>query len=347
MNKSYSAASGQGIYAGRFNTTPLQTFIAAMPSNSWAEYTGTNINEMQTTRFDGEPTGILETTANYPLTNWANKFAWDDESKVLSLVGTAQGYISNPQGDLYSKHVIFDLFSNSFTTQWNPTGQRQGHIYDANCSGFVGELTYRKAYNDSQLWQYNKASATWSVSYTLAGLSTISAIWALECNAVHNALYCLEQLTGRLVKFDLATGARSVIGTHTGVGAYPVITSVGDHVIFGAGDTSTKLYKIDASGVVTLVSDALPVPYDCRGNYRVLPHPTDTNKALLFSQSDSKIRSLNIVTGLFSDIGTIPSEPLMLASASSSLVGMAAVVTWRGAARLGGTTQSKFWIYKV
>jgi len=346
MNDNYSAASGQGIYAGRFNTTPLQTFIDAMPSNSWAEYTGTNINAADTARFDGAPMSVLESDANYPLTNWANKFVWDSENRRISGAGTAQGF-TVAGGERYAKQVIFDLVSNQFTVKWNPTGQKQGHIYDANCSGFAGDRTFRKAYNELVMWAYDKSTDLWTSSYSLSGLSSVSTIWALECSAAHNALFCLEQLTGRLVKFDLTTGTRSVIGNHTGVGAYPIMILVGSHIVFGAGDASTKLYKMDTSGVVTLVSESFPVPYDCRGNYRFLPHPTDSTKAICISQSDLKIRTLDIMTGVFADYGTLPSEPQMSASVSASLVGLGALATWRATGRIGGATQSKFWIYKV
>lgn len=346
MNDNYYVDSGQTMFAGIIAGTPLSSFINAMQPNTWSEYTGTNINEMTPREFDGSLMSILESDANYPITNWANKFAWSQSKQVISGVGTSQGF-TIPTGYNYTKQVKFDLSNNSFSVKWNPSNQTQGHIYDANCGGFVAGKTWRKAYNVPQLAMYDENTDTWSLSYTLSGLPTVSTIWSIDCNAAHNALYCLEQVTGRLVKFDLATGTRSVIGNYTNVGAYPILVSVGEYIVFGGGDAGKVLYKMNLAGAVTELNNAPPVPYDCRGNYRILEHPSDNTKAICISQSDLKIRTLDIITGTFTDIGTLPSEPQMSASVSASLIGLGAVATWRSTARISGFTQSKFWIYKV
>lgn len=344
MNDNYSAASGQGIYAGRFSNTPLSDFIAAMPSNSWAEYTGTNINAMLPRDFDGALMGILESSGNYTITNWANKFAWNPARKIISGVGTSQGF-TIPDGYNYTKQVIFDLTSNAFTVRWNPTGQVQGHIYDHNCGNFVNDKTWRKPSTSGRLGMYDATTDTWSLSYDLTGLPDLGSFWGVECSAGHNALYCIESTSGRLVKFDLTTGIRTVIGSYSGIGTYPVIVETGEFIVFGGGSGGGSFYKINASGNVSLITNSLSTQYSANGNYRFLAHPSIANTVIMFGSDGVEI--LDVLTGVASRVGAYPAEPSLAASVSASLVGLGAIATWRGNGRSAGVTQSKFYIYKV
>lgn len=344
MNDNYSAESGQAINAGRYSNTPLTDFIAAMPSNSWAEYTGTNINEMLPRDFDGALMGILESSGNYTITNWANKFAWHPSRRLISGVGTSQGF-TIPEGYNYTKQVKFDLTANAFAVRWNPTGQVQGHIYDHNCGNFVNDKTWRKPSTRGRLGMYDAAADTWSLSYDLSDLPDLGSFWGLECSAGHNALYCIESTSGRLVKFDLTTGIRTVIGNFSGIGTYPVIIETGAFIVFGGGNGGTSFYKINSAGIVSLVTDSLSAPYSAGGNYRFLAHPTIANAVIMFGSAG--IEFLDVVTGSASIIAPYPAEPSLAASVSVSLTGLGAIATWRGRGRSGGVTQSSFWIYKV
>lgn len=349
MNDTYSAASGEGIYAGMVapsSMTALETFIAAMSPNTWAEYTGTNINQMLPRDFDSALMGIFESEVNYPLTNWANKWAWHPTRKLISGVGTSQGF-TIPDGYNYTKQVKFDLNTNQFSVRWNPTGQVQGHIYDHNCSNFVNDKTWRKPSTSGRLAVYDAATDAWSLSYDLSDLPSLSNFWGIECSATHNALYCIESNSGRLVKFDLTSGLRTVIGSYSGISTYPVIVDFGEYVVFGGGSSGTSFYKINSAGTVSLIVGTIPQPYAAAGDHKFLPHPTTANTALCWSSADMMMRQLNILTGTFTDVGALPAVPVMNYTVSTTLKGLGAVANWRGAGRDGGVTQSKFYIYKV
>lgn len=349
MDDFYSAASGEGIYAGMVapsTETALETFIAAMSPNTWAEYTGTNINAMLPRDFDSALMGIMESDTNYPISNWANKWAWHPTRKLISGVGTSQGF-TIAGGERYSKQVKFGLADNSFSVRWAPTGQVQGHIYDHNCGNFVNDKTWRKASTSGRLGMYDAATDAWALSYDLSDLPSLGSFWGLECSAAHNALYCVESTSGRLVKFDLTTGVRTVIGSYSGIGTYPVIIETGEYIVFGGGTGGTSFYKINAAGTVSLITSTIPSAYAASGNHKFLAHPTTANLVICFASEDMSMRLFDIIVGTFTSIGTLPAAPVMNFTVSTSLKGLGAIANFRGAGRDGGVTQSKFFIYKV
>lgn len=352
MNDEYSGESA--IYAGMAApaATLLETFIAAMPSNSWSEYTGTNINEMRFNPSVNADVGILESASNYLMTNWTNKFAWHPTRKIVSGVGTSNNFFATGGGK-YAKQLVFSFDENEFDYVLNPVNQDYGygHCYDANCSGFANDKTWYKPNSSNgeyRIMEYNAADNSWRWSdFTLSGLSVLRPLWMLDCHPEHNALYCIEDF-GRLVKFDLTTAQRTVIGTFSGISGYPVIARAGQYVVFGCGNSGTTLYKIDQAGNVTTVNNSLPTTYHCAGATKFVPHPDGSARIVCMSSADGVVRVLDVETGLFTDIATtIPASIDFTYTAATGLVGAGAVALWRGGGRSSGATTSKFWIYKV
>lgn len=357
MSDNYSAASGQGIYAGRYSNTPLSDFIAAMSSNSWAEYTGTNINEMTVAPRDGQLYGILETRENAVLTNWANKFCFDRANMVISGIGTAEGHISSSDGKNYSKDVAFDLKTNSFSVRWNPTDITEGHIYDGNTSIPLGGVVYRKGY--SRLSKKPANTFDWEPSgYEFTGLAgPLGYLFSMDVFPQMGASGSLivtmgtpsYPMDGRLIRFDIATGVRTVLGQLPNVGEYPLTVYVNGAVILGSGKAGCTLYRLSSDGTISTLIDSYAVELSTRSyGQKMLACPNGTDSVYTFTPSDSMVRRINTITGAAVDIGAYPAYLSSSANVViTSIQGFGAFAFWRGRGRAGSVTQSEFHIYKV
>lgn len=349
----YSCGSGESIYAGLTADTPLSLFIDAMPSNSWSAYTGTNINEMTPRTFDNALMGVMETEANKPLSNWCNKFTYDPANLKISGVGTAEGYITQESGKNYSKEVVFDMRTNAFSVLWNPTDKPEGHCYDSNMSLPMNGFLYRKAYSNSKfISKRSTANQVWSdTTFTTTGLSPspteFYALEGLPQAGAQGSLFLLEA-AGRLIRFDIATGVRSLVGNFSGIGRYPVIFRVKDYLVFGAGEGATTIYKLDKNLNVTTVTNSIPVEIQVNSYGKLIPCPSGTDAAYSFTNSDAKVRKLNILTGAWSIVSDYPTElATSVYVAITALQGLGAFALWKGRGRSAGVTRSTFLVYRI
>ena len=358
VGESYAVASGGVIAAGRRRFGALGDFVAGMASGTWAQYTGTNINEPLAgadSPADG-PFSSLETVGNYPLTNWSNKFFFDPVSKQIGGIGTAQGYIGESPAGAHSKCVWFDLATNTFSQDWNPTGDAQGHVYDGNVSRALHGYVYRRGFSGTKIYRGNVATRTWELStlshsgvysYDACGLDVLPE-WGSQGSLL---MIGGSGGNGSLFRWDLATGARTSLGTYA-VGDYPVLVYVPalQACVFGGGSAgSGLLYKIDASGTITQISTTLPVGVSSASSGPLLADPSGAALMWKLSASDNKIRSFNPLTGEWVDKGAVIATLSgdIANAVGVSLTGMGALAYLHGRGRSGGVSIHKFWIYKV
>lgn len=353
--KTYTASSGATVYGGRFGN-PLALAVYAMSANSMAEYTGTNINEMESSNWLGESLGLLETIGNLPLTNWCGKFCWDAENEMIFGVGTAQGYAAHSPAGTRSKAVYFDLAANSFSILWNPTGKNEGHVYDANSSIPIGGYFYRRSRLSNDIWRMSTPSKVWAswldtTSFT-GSAEEVVALDVFPDLGASGSLMLLGE-TGKLWRYDFATSTGSLVTTVTGVAKYGVCIYVpsAQKVVFGGGTGGTKLHSIDSSATVAEIVHTYPASVEIAAGSTSGPTVADpTGAALLtFSNGTNKVWRLDMATGTWTELMAFPSglnnEADM--SPATALHGLGAVVLWNGRGRVSGVTASKFWIYKA
>lgn len=355
---SYACPPGSYIAAGRRRFGALGDFVAGMASGTWAQYTGTNINDPLAgtdSPADG-PFSSLETVGNYPLTNWSNKFFFDPVSKQIGGIGAAQGYISESPAGAHSKCVWFDLTTNSFSQDWNPTGDSQGHVYDGNVSRALNGYVYRRGFGGTKIYRANVAMRTWEIStlshsgvysYDACGLDVLPE-WGSQGSLL---MIGGSGGNGSLFRWDLASGARTSLGTYA-VGDYPVLVYVPalQACIFGGGSAGTgNLYKIDATGTITQISTTLPVGVSSASSGPLLADPSGNALMWKLSTSDNQIRSFSPITGDWVDKGAVITglSGDIANAVGVSLSGMGALAYLHGGGRSGGVSTHRFWLYKV
>lgn len=348
------AVASQAVWsiAPRAQPTLLQT-AEAMPADTWHDIAGTNINQMETSGPGGAATGILESAGNYPATNWGGKIWWDAARRRIGAVGTAQGFSSETPAGTHSKAFYFDNDTHSFSVRWNPAGKNEGHFYDNNCSFVFNGKTYRRAFASPVISEYDAATETWSDSpYTLTGISGgTDGVSAIEIHPTLGAQGSLLALVNtQLVRWDFATGARTLVGTYSGITPfYGLMHYVPgwNRVVFGGGNAvGAKWYSIDAAGNVADTGWTSPTKLHCGGDIGVfLPDPAGRAMSWWLDHATRRIYSINWSDNTWTPYSEVPR--FSTAWVGASIAGHGVLAFWEGRGRESGRTQSRMVLYKV
>lgn len=213
---SVNLSVGAGRFAQAFAGSPLAAAIAAMTAGSWADVTGTNINEMTVTGPDNVSVAPTESAPSYSLLDWCNKGWFGADIGVLGLLGTAQGFTSEAVPGAHGKALWFDAPSNAWNWLWNPTGSAVGHVYDQNVSvpdkaGYV----YRRNYNNPKIYRAHLsdlASGFADTGWTSGPTQGVVAIEVLpEYGTQGGLLLACDSTYSTSCIYDCATGTKTTI----------------------------------------------------------------------------------------------------------------------------------------
>lgn len=345
---SRSCASGGVIAAGRRRLGVLSSTLSAMPAATWLNWTAsTNVVPITDTGPDGL-TAWLESTGNYYMTNWPGKATFDPITKQVLLAGTAQGFTSDVPAGLHAKIVFLDVTTGLFSCVWNPYNANTAHIYDSNPSVAISGKSYRLPFASTWLYETTLSSRVSIAKKDTASLG-LTGVISLECfpemGATGSVIFV--DATGKVCRYDIATDALSTIGTYSGISSYPVIHHCNDYVVFGAGSTSSTLYKLTSAGVVTQLSNTLPASLSGVGaslGHTMVADPAGLKKSWLFV-SGGNAYTVDHQAATWEDKGLIPFSSAN--TAVSSVQGTGAFVFLVGGGRADSThSNSKVWLYK-
>lgn len=383
VDSTYAVDTGVRMYAGRLQDYgELTRLIKSMSPNTFAQISGTNINEKTApppgnTYYSLGGMSVLEVGGYSNLMPpWCGKTWMDPNTGLMGALGCTAGFASQPDA---SKAFYLDPYvplNQGFTVAYNPTSKAEGHYYDGNCSRPLKGYVYRRGYNNTQIWRMNVKTRVWELFGTFATIADqVVALEVFPELGPNGSIVCVGAF-GQLYSIDAITKVVTSYGTFTGSVQYCIciylsgpkciVFGAGTNVVSGSGYTETgnKLWKLDSSGTVTLITSTYAPGMTQIGSSAnqgpTVPHP-DGNSILCLSGELLQVWKMD-VSGTWTYLSDLPTPfnfrnptgglpDVLNNTLPCTMHGQGAILLWYAKGRdvnsnIGNTT-SQFWIYKV
>jgi hypothetical protein len=237
-----------------------------LPTNGWSQ---TKVEEtaadMQVGEFRELTTknmskDLLAANGGHNILQYAGKGTWDPTRQEFNYIGKGAG-----SGNI-TKHIRFSILQNSWSnlSALPPNLPEFGHSYEHNAMNPQTGDHYYRHYNSTKIDKYIAASQTWT---TLPPVPTTS-------QTVANAIEYFPELQGLIFidsgagvwHYSEASGKWSHLATWSeieGIGPYHnfaiYIGAPHNVVLFGGGNGSRHVFKLNSNGKVTRLADS-PIP---------------------------------------------------------------------------------------
>lgn len=200
-----------------------------------------------------QPSGCSDTILNY-----ADKGQWNPNTREIEFLG--KGHMAE------HKHISYSEASNRWVTRTRP-GWACGVA--ANCYGIIhgyehsamnpanGDM-YARIASSGTVYKWTRATQTWS---QLPSGPVLEVAIAIEYFPEMGGLLYVgtRNGAGEVHLYRESTGTWTQLASGLAMGPYHNVASynpVHKIVVFGGGNGSTQLYKIDASGKVAAIANA-------------------------------------------------------------------------------------------
>ena len=225
--------------------TELAKLAASMKPGTWAE--------LKTTGYSAE----LLKVQNHHILEYTDAAVWDPKSQQVLFVG--QGHYSAV------KFITYSAMTNSWKLMPTPswwTGDAKtgkgpiGHAYENNTIDTAKGILFHHQSATRLVHRYDIAKDEWSTLPEIKGASTGHGT-ALTYFPERKGL--MRVLGGAVHFFDEEKNAWSQLKDPVAMGPYHNIARynpVDKSVIFGAGNNSKTLHRMDAQGNITPLQDA-------------------------------------------------------------------------------------------
>jgi hypothetical protein len=233
------------IAAGGSSETALAKLAAGMKPGTWAEL-----------KTEGYGTDLLK-VQNHHILEYTDTAVWDPKSQQVLFVG--QGHYSAVKFIAYSAATnAWKLMPTPAWWKGDPkTGKGPiGHAYENNTIDPIRGHLFHHQSATRLVHKYDIASGEWSTLPEIAGATTGHGT-ALVYFPERKGL--VRVLGGAVHLFDEEKNAWSLLKDKVAMGPYHNIAKynpVDLSVIFGAGNGSKTLYRMDAQGNITQLKDA-------------------------------------------------------------------------------------------
>ncbi len=240
-----------GLALGQSSGTTLATLAAQMQPGTWAELSTTGWNNSLLS-WPGSASSLLAYT---------DEAHWDASAKQVLFIG--QDHNSNWDSDpaTTAKFVRYVDATNAWErlpnipTSWGPGNI--GHQYDGSAFDPARRRFYNRPFNNATIYQYDLAAGSWS-ALTSFSLASLNITCGLEYFPEMGGLVYFQSGSGAFF-YDTGTGQWRTLAAGLGPSTYHEMSEYSPRhkvVLFGGGNGSRMLWKVDASGTVTRLGDA-------------------------------------------------------------------------------------------
>lgn len=238
--------------------------FAVAPTNTWATVLGDMAKSMAVGEWrvlnatgdgSGWSTSFLDAGNGHNILQYSDKAKWDSNTRRVLFIGKGAGAT-------IQKFITYSEDSNTWQIQpkpyWDCTPSQNclGHAYQHNTIDPSGNLYYHLYYS-TDYFMLNRATGQWS--QLPAPSSIIACCIGLEYFPEMNGGGLFAVGEGRVFFYNSTSQKWSQLESSLKMGAYhnvAVYNPVHKIVVFGGGDGSRDLYKIDASGTITKLANA-------------------------------------------------------------------------------------------
>lgn len=258
------------------SATTLGDLAAAMQPGEWRTLNTNNDGS----GFSGNLLAV-EPPAN--ILQFADKGMWNPNTRQVFFIG--EGHIAS------GKFISYTEASHRWQIEPKPPWDCApgcnfgsiGHAYHhSTINPATGDI-YVRLYNSNAVHKYTKATNSWAQIASLPVPLPVAA--ALEYFPEMGGLVAVG--AGTVLFYRVSTGQWSVVRTGLAMGPYHSVAyynAANRVVLFGGGNNSGDLYKIDAAGTVTKVRDA-PISFGI--NVTINAVDPITGRLLVFRSSSA------------------------------------------------------------
>ena len=228
--------------------TTLAALAAQLKLGTWAEL-----------KSQGFGPAILDDVNGSFIIQYTDDAQWDPVSKQVFFIGASYGFSSGAQRGNFIK---YNDAANQWTLMPRPVGPfpNLAHAYDHSALNPATGEFYHSLYNNRDIYKYNPAADSWSLLTTIPQsiMGGLQITKGLEYFPEMGGLVWYSSGVG-LYFFNTSTKQWSVLADGLGTSTYHEFSEydpVHKIVIFGGGDGSNAVFKLDASGKVTQMKNA-------------------------------------------------------------------------------------------
>src|SRR3989441_9919658 len=302
-------------------STALRSLAASMQPGTWASFTTNNIN--QTLSNTGGAAGSIFGYTEY--------IKWDRVGHRLYYMGSDHSNSSTQQN--FARHVQYDEATNG----WAILPQQDfgifspgngAHGYDHGAIDPLHRYFYWRRYSDLTVYRYNMDTRVWAAmppnnvirfNACCVGIDYFpelhGVMWAGDENGDNGGVTRLNDATGRWDRIGQA--AAYSMGDLHNFAEYNPIYKV---MVFGGGEggaSPRKIYKLNASGVVTPLKDP---PVDVGINNTIFTVDPVSGDYLVFTNT-SQFYVYNVSTDTWTLRASGPSVPIWTTTYGNPIFG--------------------------
>jgi hypothetical protein len=263
-----------GLAPGAAWATSLSSLAASMQPGTWAEFTTT-----------GYGLSLLDAGNGHHILEYADKACWDPVARRVRFVG--EGHYS----DL--KFITYSDATNAWVVEPDPywfcgAGQCIGHGYDLNAMDPATGDHYFHRFNTRYFYHFNAATSAWD-SLPDIPQSVLDIVCIAGADEYFPELGGMVYVNGdgdpsrngSVYLYRPAQRQWTLLGSNLPMGGYHNFAAYNPTVhamLFGGGNGSRDIYRLDASGQITTLRQApinlgivssLAVPDPVTGNYLI------------------------------------------------------------------------------